>query len=563
MAQNDGKIVRFKRSLAGKSKIDESHPGFRGVVDLHRLKTAIQFGPERVTALVAGFEIYRLPWVWGWFHRGGLPLSSPDRWFESLIYSYPDESDANEEDYKLSWCKTYRNDLASFASCDEPAVVIQMLERLIQFAVSVLEQLCPRTSFCDRYHDVLQLRINCERLSAPFGEAPNIWNEAGGLPPIPDDHWRDSIAELARLIDYAFANAFDAVLFQEIEDYDFWETPLGLSGFLKHDKSTGLFLPFDGTANDEIDAIGKDNFEGWVEAWYAVLAESEGWFVELLSEAKGYAIICGEIPQKWEDTLCDGPSEASERGDGWKTDPPLHSNNVLSWTEFGSSIRPFFTLPQKPLDSLNDLAFWLSACKEKLHHGNESFMPWLGEPPSVELAKELAARTLRNANRWLVAQQIPLQLPDWPGKRSPIPVDEFQQELTIAELHNWCIQQSQHQTSNKPELPPEQVSLSENEYKESFGESLVREAIPKQSKKEQISVSNDAPKDVEWTSWTITKVAKKWFPNICSTSGWTQFANKQRTLKKIENHPVSGAKTIRIHISVFKELGLRFPPEIV
>lgn len=66
----------------------------------------------------------------------------------------------------------------------------------------------------------------------------------------------------------------------------------------------------------------------------------------------------------------------------------------------------------------------------------------------------------------------------------------------------------------------------------------------------------------DWTGWTITKIAKTWFPDVTSSTGWTNFANKLRRDGLMENHPVSGAIKVRIRRSVFTTHGLPFPPEV-
>ena len=437
----------------------------QAVIDLQRLAAELKTDRRRAIALIEAFHRERLPFLWGWFQRGGLPLSAPDRWLESLLAHFDCNCEntvtifggLESDDDEPTWCDSFRHDLVAFVLCDEPAVVIRMLERLIEVSTSLLRSVRRRDNFSARYHDVLKLRINCEREGAPLGETPNLWAEVGGLRPIPeaDGASFDTLAGMAGFVENAFANVFDAILFAQVEDGSlwsaFWETTLELSVLSEDDENSGETLPFDRELNRKRYA-----------EWYDVLANVEHWLTELLPEAKSYAVICGEVPEGWEDILCDGSPWDQMSPEGRFRLLPHRDDVGADWVGFADSVRPLFTLPDKPLRSLEDFAWWLNSRCTDLRDGTrvDVTMPWKANPPFKELRCELGALTVRNAHRWLDAHH----LSGWPGDGLPIPDDVFQQERSLNKLLNWCFEQrhkqwedeSQGSLSNAGDGSPEQ-----------------------------------------------------------------------------------------------------------
>lgn len=82
--------------------------------------------------------------------------------------------------------------------------------------------------------------------------------------------------------------------------------------------------------------------------------------------------------------------------------------------------------------------------------------------------------------------------------------------------------------------------------------------LPEGPRKTEPSTPYERSPD-DWTDWTRPIAARKWFPNITSDSGWTDFANVMRRENLIFNHPISKAKLVKIHRSVFSRCGVQFP----
>ena len=469
------------------------NPFVQGVIDLQRLAAEMKTDRRRAIALIEAFHRDRLPFLWGWFQRGGLPLSQPDPWWRSLRFLFENSEttvamgfgDAELDVDEPSWCDSFRHQLMTFVSCDEPAVVIRMLERLIEVATTFLRSVRRRDNFCERYHDVLKLLVNGERLGAPLGETPNLWAEVCGLPPIPETGGsrHESLAGMASIVEQGFAYGFDAILFAEVETSDFWETFLELSVWSEDDELAGTTLPFDAAAK-------WSACEARYYDWLDVLATVENWLKDLLPEAKKFAVICGEIPKGWNDILCDGSSLDREFAKAPSLLP--HRDELDEWVSFADSVRPLFTLPDRPLHSMTDFVSWLDYRCSVLTDGEEAdpTMPWTADPPFAELRRELGALTLRNAGRWLDAHH----LSGWPGDGTPIPDDVFQQERSLKKLLDWCSEQRRKQwqdeangsSSNVGDGSPEQdrshqeaVSLADSLHTSTaIGTTADRAAVP-------------------------------------------------------------------------------------
>ncbi len=418
------------------------NPFVEGLVDLHRLATAMMTHRNQAVAIIKVFHSNRLPYIWGWFQRCNLPLSTPDCWFESLELFFPNVDDdtfgidGDVANKTPAWCDSYRHDLISFVLCDEPPVILSMLEAVILVATSLLHSVHPRESFCERYHDVLELRIHCERRGSPLGLMPNLWERVGGLLPIPESTGWDDLAGVSNLVQNAFANAFDALLFDEIES-QIWDERIELTRLIDCDSSE---------SNPSFNRRGnmsacESRFDQWSNLLYTV----EVWFLKLLAEAKFEAGNCSEIPRMWEDVLCDG--SASERVT-WSERPILpNGDEVLSWTDFAKSIRPLFTLPDKPLRTLRDFMSWLDQRFTTLRNGKvtDLSMPWRIEPPVTELRRILGAQTLRNAHCWLEW----FELSGWPGEGLEIPAEIFQQERSLIQLLKWVKAREQYKLQRR------------------------------------------------------------------------------------------------------------------
>lgn len=67
------------------------------------------------------------------------------------------------------------------------------------------------------------------------------------------------------------------------------------------------------------------------------------------------------------------------------------------------------------------------------------------------------------------------------------------------------------------------------------------------------------PAVIQWTGWIRTKVAKTWFPDVKSDSGWSDFANRYEQQGLLKRKPNTNSKTIDIHRRVFEECGRPFP----
>ena len=463
----------FERSIEGQLSIPLDHRFVQGVIDLYRLRMAVKKSRKAAVKFIDQLDFDRVPYVWGWFHRGGLPLSHPDRWFESLRYDRSEESelDEGEEEDRPDLQKTYRydmdsvhsqemqdllgtyrHDLVTFVDCDNRDTVTKMLDRLIEVGVSVLKQLRESKDFCEAYHNALDLRIGCDTKGSPLGEPPNIWSEIGGLSSPPDyapEVSSHTIADVTRFTEVFFSHAFDALAFLELEDEDFWYE--------------SLVFP-------ELSEQGDNALETRFNFWFEVSEAAKYWFVGILIEARDMAIKTHQIPSGWEDTLTDAPFEKSDFGDVY---PALHASNVFDWSEFVSSGRPFFTLPLNPLSNFDAFRRWLSISRATLAYGIgvETTTPHLFRPPSKELATELTGYTLRNAFRWLIDQDIS----GFPGEHAEIPDGPMQRELLLERLFNWSSKKATCAESEIDEAEPstEHVLRVTNESDDSNCESDV------------------------------------------------------------------------------------------